>query len=187
MILPDKKAFFLAMREEFRRHIGQGRFNDPVYITRVLAVSSLPYVINGVVTAFCDPFLTFLACKVLAVANHEILTDANAVRILKSYRAAVDEHYFKTESSCTLTQQAAAARGQWLDSADCGENTDILPAWFIVYDFGNGDRHIGMVDVDGGDTLTTLEANTTAKGHSGMIAQKQRNWNCIWGYVRTYE
>lgn len=188
MNLPDKKTFFLSMLSEFEQHIGEGRFNDPAFITRILAVSGLPYAIGGVPVAFCDATLTFLGCKVLAVANGEVLTDENAVAVLKSYRPSVDKLYFATEASVGETQAQAVARGTWLSADAIGDDTDILPGWFILFDWGNGDHHIEMVRQDNGDEIDTDGANTSCPGHpSGMIARKQRDWTNVWGFYVTYK
>jgi hypothetical protein len=60
----------------------------------------------------------------------------------------------------------------------------------VIYDFGKGADHVGLVLSGDATALHTFECNTSdnAKGsnkNGGVITTKTRDWKCVKGFIRT--
>lgn len=192
----DKKTFALQMLKTMLTYLGVNRHDNREQITRWCALMGLPFAdAAGNPTSFCDIAVAWCACHAYCDLTGTAYNAGNAVAVFRTVLQDVDALSFLPSAACRITQADAIRRGTWLDAGDLDASPqDILPGWLVLYSWPDGDEadHIGIVEVDHGDSIGALEANTTgpnAQGsqiNGGTVARKQRPYNHILGFVRTY-
>ena len=89
-------------------------------------------------------------------------------------------------ASCSVLKKYAVANKQWVTS-------DYRPGDLVMMNFSGKStpQHIGIVESIDGDTLTTIEGNTSfddkgSQSNGGAVARKQRNLKYIVGAYRPF-
>lgn len=164
-------------------YVGESRANDPGQIGRFLGLFGLPFAENGAPLAFCAAGASWSACKALADLC-QIRYDANsAPRVFQAEALPrVNNWMFETSASVSNLAHAAMTRGWW--SAP-GPDVTARPGDLVCFTWASGDHHVEIIAEDDGQTFKTVGFNTTdCAGHSGVVADKQRRWDYVWGIVR---
>lgn len=81
--------------------------------------------------------------------------------------------------SCTTLMNAAKQTGQWVtDNYRAGD--------IVIFEWSNGQRHCGIVALNLGNYLQTVEGNTAYGNDSngGEVMLRERAFSCILGAVR---
>lgn len=165
-----------------RGYVGEGRLNDRAQVARFLQLFGLPYAQGGAGTPYCASFVSWCAAKALAELKGIEIDEAGAVEELQHVLPLMRQGYFLPSPSVTAIAEDAMKRGTWVAKGSGEAGPD--PGWLICYDFGGCDRHIGIVGSVEAGMLRTVEGNTCSGGHAGMVAEKQRTWAPVWGFVR---
>jgi hypothetical protein len=98
------------------------------------------------------------------------------------------EHFFAPSALCVDVIHDAMNRGRWLPITEAMEQGTRIPAGTpVFYEFFPGDHHAETVIVDvvvkEGGTFETVGDNTTLDGHTGMIAEKTRDYEYVMGFI----
>ncbi|MEI9994722.1 MAG: CHAP domain-containing protein [Rhizomicrobium sp.] len=82
----------------------------------------------------------------------------------------------------------AKGKRRWLDAKP--QATIPKPGWLVIYNFGKGADHVGIVESATGASLSTIEFNTTT-GHGsqrdgGKVARRTRRYDkTVKGFINT--
>ena len=191
----DKKTFALRMLSTAVGYLGVSRDNNRDQVTRFLNLFGLPFAgPDGSPFPFCDAGVGYSAAKAYCDLWGIGYSTASAVSVFRSVLPDVADLSFLPSAACRVTQADAVRRGSWLDAGDLDANpADILPGWLVLYSWPDGTEadHIGIVEHDNGDTISTIEFNTSgiidgSQVNGGAVARKVRPYNHILGFVRTY-
>jgi len=183
MKLPDKKTWALKALAKSIAYADAGvsRTSDPAQVGRFDAFFGL---------SLKDPFCAAEAFFCVAVSLAELIGDAMDMETLESLKPIIAAHFLTPTASCGEILADAKVRGVWLSVDAIGDNQDILPGWWVLYNWHGGDapEHVGMVEHDQGDVIADVEANTSSASNAngGTCAHKDRDWSCVLGFVRTY-
>ena len=81
--------------------------------------------------------------------------------------------------SCTALMQAAMSSGQWI-------TTDYKNGDIVIFQWGNGQRHCGVIVRTYSDCIVTIEGNTAVGNDSngGEVMLRERPYTYVLGAVR---
>ena len=129
-----------------------------------------PFCISGANAAYAQSWLE---------AKHVAFTAANLIEVALSYKAEIERDMLPVSASCSATVAALGDRFTTVD--EIGNDVSLPPGTLVIYtwpaDQGGG-HHAELLLADGGDTLQTAGANVGCH----QVADRSRNWSCIWGF-----
>lgn len=181
---PRIAAFGTLLIEQAKGWLGKSRANDRDDIAKLLALFGLPFAYQGNPVPFCAAGVSYLASRVYADATGGGFD-------LVSFLPDVDHHHFVPSPSVWDMFYVAMGKRRWVDA----KPKTLIPraGWLVVYDFGKGADHVGIVEAADGSTLTTIEFNTVpenAQGsdaNGGAVARRHRKYTLptVKGFINT--
>ena len=178
----------LAVAQEF---VGIDRAHDLEQIGRFLGLFGLGAVDGGDYVPFCAAGVSWSAAKAYAELIGAQFTAETAPAVFRNLLPAVAALSFLPSASCGVIWHDAIARGSWLSNAD-SDHTEVQAGWLVLYDWpGHGvPDHVEIV-IEAADVLSTVGFNTSGEAHGdqvngGAVAIKQRNYDQVLGFVRTW-
>jgi hypothetical protein len=168
-------------------YIGENRTDDLPEIDEWLQVEGD----DAPLDPFCAAYVSWDRAKALAQLLGVAFTPETIVSVLKAdILPVLSAHYLAPSASCGAIMRDAQAKGIWLSVAAMGDNVSLLPGWLALFCWnGSGTpEHIGFVEQDLGDTIGTVEGNTSdaSNANGGTVARKIRSLQFVVGFVKTY-
>lgn len=171
--------------------VGVTRGNAPDKVATFLKLFDLPMHMGGKPVPYCASGISFAACQAYCQIDPKVSVDPNQMlTTLRQVQTDIDHYYFKTSPSCAVMVEDAKTRGKWVKVNDAAPQ----PGWLVFYHWklDGHPNHVGMVDHLAGDTLQTVEFNTSDPQHGsesngGAVAEKERQLGHVLGYIKTYE
>ena len=181
---PRVGGFGVRLIEQAKGWLGKNRTNARDDIAKLLALFDLPFEYQGKPVPFCAAGVSFLASTVYAEASGGGFE-------LVSFLPDVDHHHFVPSPSVWDMFYVAKGKRRWLDAKP--KTLIPHPGWLVVYDFGKGADHVGIVETADGSSLTTIEFNTVpenAQGsdaNGGAVARRHRKYTLptVKGFIQT--
>jgi hypothetical protein len=99
----------------------------------------------------------------------------------------IDHYHFYPSPSVWHMFEVADAKNRWVANAG---HTVPHAGWVIVFDFGKGADHVGLVLSATAQGIQTFECNTSGvvngnQRNGGVITRKTRDWAHVKGFIRT--
>lgn len=183
--VPDIATLYAKIVEIEQGYVGEGRYNDQEQVAKFLELEGLSFAdSSGHPYAYCISFLCWSWCKALAVLMEIPFTPDNIVQVLhEQVRPILVEHFFTPSALCTDVISDLQRHGRWLSKDDAiAQGVTLVPGMPVFYEFSPGDHHAETVTEDNGDRFKTIGGNTTDGVHSGMVADKVRNYDPVLGF-----
>jgi len=191
--LPD---FNLLILKEAEKWIGLTRRNAKDKIAELLDIFNLPFDTNGKPVPFCASGISYIAALTYARADP---LNGNNVRsgTLSQYLGDVEHHHFGPSPSVLDMYHLAEGKRRWVPKPDFqklladGGKRIPQPGWLVVFDFGGGYDHVGLLEKVVERNIHTIEFNTVANGavgeerNGGAIARKIRRVEQVKGFINT--
>jgi hypothetical protein len=145
---------------------------------------------SGAYVPFCAAGLSFAACRAYCELDLQNTYDIDdPLPVLKTILTDINNHYFKPSPAVRLIKADAESRGIWVKPKDSKPK----PGWPVIFSWkqdGNP-NHIGLVSELKGDTLTTVEFNTSSgtagsQSNGGAVAKRKRKLPYVLGYVKSW-
>jgi hypothetical protein len=185
-----EKAFGAALIAQAAQWVGKGRANATDDIAKLLKIFDLPFAIDGKPVPFCAAGASYAAAQVYArryVKDEAKLTP----ELVAEYLGDIDHHHFAPTPSVWDIYYVARGKRRWKD-ADPVKLTPKL-GWLVVFDFGKGADHVGIVESYAAGIIHTIEFNTVpdnavgSEANGGMVARRKRHYSVpmIKGFIRT--
>lgn len=176
---PNFGATLLTSASQF---VGRSRSHDPDDIAEILSLFNLPYRDNsGKYVAYCAAGIAFAAALGYAEFLNKNINKFNKIQALKQILDDMDHWYYYPSPSVWSMYLVSAGKGSWKPASP--GNTVPLPGWIVIYDFGKGADHCGIIESATPEVLKTIEFNTTEKHGSetngGVVARKERKYNSL--------
>jgi hypothetical protein len=168
--------------------VGISRDDNPDGVKEFLSLFDLPYRYDsGTLVPFCAAGIAFAAALAYADFLKNSVNQFNRVSVAKQTLDDLDHWYFYPSASVWSMYFVSAGKGSWRSGSLKTVNPQ--PGWIVIYDFGKGADHCGIVETVDADALNTIEFNTTIKHGSetngGVVTTKQRKYNStIKGFIR---
>lgn len=181
MYTPEPGALRAELVRVAQGYVGENREDDPEQIGRFLGLFGLPYSPS---TPYCASGASWAACKAYADLAG-ITYDAQSAPVVFRFRvlAFVRAYMFAPSASVAEMVEGARNRG-WADAA--GPDVGLRPGDLVCYDWGGGEHHVEISTSEGHPAeFDTIGFNTSCAGHSGVVADKSRGWECVWFIIRT--
>lgn len=139
---------------------------------------------------YCATGLTYAA----ALAYQEFWNPSAPSTKIASPRESLPEldryHFYPTPSVRDMYNVALGKR-RWLDAGNRSKLPTPKPGYVIIYAFGANPDHCGIVESVSGQTLTTIEFNTSNglagdQRNGGMVARRTRPYSAsVKGFIAT--
>lgn len=188
----DDRTVALATLEAAKTYVGLNRVNGPDKVATMLKLFDLPMHLNGKPVPYCASGVSFAACLAYCKIDPKVNVDPKqpSLDTLRQVQTDIDHYYFKTSPSCAVMMDDAKKRGNWIRVNDPATPQ---PGWLVFYHWklDGHPNHVGMVDHAEGNTLHTIEFNTSDPQHAsesngGAVALKERQLGHVLGYIKTY-
>ncbi len=188
---PRNKAFNKSLIAEAALWIGKGRSNARGEITKLLEIFDLPFAYpDKTPLPFCAAGVSYVAALVYARRN--IDNEAKLTRTtVAQYLGDVEQYHFGPTPSVWDMYFGARYKRRWSDANPA--KLAPKPGWLVVFDFGAGADHVGIVEGYEAGFIRTIEFNTVpenavgSEANGGMVARRRRRYirPGIKGFVRT--
>jgi len=183
---PRSDDFLKMMAATSAEFVGATRANAHDKIAQMLELFDLPFQdqTSGKVIPFCASGLAYItALAYLRLWKH----DVNLSR-LRGALAEIDHYHFFPSPSVWDMFNVALGKHSWVPANP--QTTLPKPGWVVIYDFGKGADHVGLVLSADKYQLHTFECNTSGKvdgsqQNGGVIANRDRDWKHVKGFIRT--
>jgi hypothetical protein len=135
---------------------------------------------------FCAAGTSYAFAKAVSDVTKNPVTPQNAVFVLTANRATVNHYFFHTHTAVAEIRSDAEATGNFIPMRPDAW-TQVRAGYLVVYHFDTG-NHIGIVKVANSQGISTVEFNTTTngKGQAGYVCDRQRSYDNVVGFVKTY-
>lgn len=190
----SKRASFEPRRKEFPKHlvttarkfVGKNRHETPEEIAQFLDLFDLPFRWpDGTFVPFCASGLSHVA----ALAYAELLHRPSGLSTYRNLLADLEHHWFFPTPSVRFMALHAEAK-QRLKVVTAQEKPKPKPGWIVIYNFGKGYDHCGIVVNANVHELHTIEFNTAGTVHgnqrnSGVVAERKRRYGQVRAFIET--
>jgi hypothetical protein len=179
---PDFKKLVLDAAEPFR---GFSRDTQPDAIKTMLELFELSFCDeHGKFVPFCASGLAYIVA--LGYCKYWKRTDTK-LSTLRSALADIEHHHFFPSPSVRHMLNVADAKNRWKPKTAMNLPD---PGWIVIYDFGKGADHVGLVLNANASGLETFECNTSGvingnQRNGGVITIKNRKYTNVRGYINT--
>jgi hypothetical protein len=178
----DFPAMVTHAAQEF---LGRSRDNSRESITEMLGLFDLPFEYSaGHPVPFCASGLAYVVALAYTREWKRHKTD---LLTLRGALPEIDHYHFYPSPSVWHMFEVADAKNRWVANAG-----HIVPhaGWVIVFDFGKGADHVGLVLSATTQGIQTFECNTSGvadgnQRNGGVITRKTRDWAHVKGFIRT--
>jgi hypothetical protein len=199
---PAGRTAFDDWRKEFpgqivaiaKKLVGCSRARTPGVIADFLDLFDLPFkTADGRFVPYAAAAVSFVGAMAYCDLINRSYNDGNHRAVFRLVLPDLDHWYFTPTPSCWDSFRLAAGRRRWAENPH-RETAPALfphPGWIVVYNFGKGADHCGIVETADEQTLQTIEFNTrpddgdTAAQEGGAVATKRRNYDHVKGFVVT--
>lgn len=195
LVFGTQKASFAPHTPEFSTRliataatlVGRSRSTHRNDIAAFLALFRLPFEANGSPVPYCAAGLAFAAASAYADLLSMPVTEFDRLRKYRSILADLEHWYFYPSPSCWDMYHIAAGKRRWVAQ---GSEVVPKPGWVVIFDFGKGADHCGIVESADKTGIRTIEFNTSVvrngdQRDGGVIAKKDRPYGLVKGYIRT--
>lgn len=181
LALPNFAENYLKTAESY---LGVSRSDNLPQVARFLSLFDFPTKINNVWVPFCAAGASYSALKTFCILKGYSFTEENAIDVFKSHKAEFKSEYFLPSPSCGQIMQDAQKRNKWMKKDDYQPN----PGDLVLYNWKGGTwpEHIGIIQNTNNKIISTIEFNTSSINNinGGAVNKRQRNLNCVLGYVK---
>jgi hypothetical protein len=178
---PQSKDFGTKLIAAATEFLGKSRATNPDEIGEMLDLFGLPFKYsNGNYVPYCAAGLCFAAgiayARDLGIAYNQF----DRVSTVRGLLADMEHWYFYPTPSVWDMFLVGAGKHRWVDA---NVNPKPIPrrGWIIIYNFGKGADHCGVVEATEDNNLHTIEFNTAIRNGSetngGVVAKKTRPYN----------
>jgi hypothetical protein len=187
---PRDMVFGASLVAQASQWVGKGRSNAKDEIAKLLALFDLPYANGDRPVPFCAAGASYVAASVYA--KRSLNDDAKlTLQAVGDYLGDVDHYHFVPTPSVWDMFYGAMAKRRWR-AADPPKLVP-KPGWLVIFDFGKGADHVGIVERYASGVINTIEFNTVpenavgSEANGGMVARRRRSYlrPMIKGFVRT--
>lgn len=174
-----------------RRFVGNGRTATPERVAAFFGLFDTPPTQpDGRPAGFCAAGVGFVAAMTYCDLVGRSYNDANRLTVFRAVLPDVEHWYFYPTPSCWDLYRMAAGSRRWIEHPERDDGGFAHPGWIVVYDFGKGADHCGIVETADAGGLHTIEFNTVAEGGgdpaaSGTVAARRRGYQHVKGFVVT--
>jgi hypothetical protein len=164
-------------------YAGKSRANARPLISQMLELFNLPFVTeDGKPVPFCASGLVYITA--LAYLQH--WREEASFENLQGVLPEIDHYHFFPSPSVWDMYYVALGKRRWVP---VGRSTP-RAGWIVVYDFGKGADHVGLVLSANVEGMHTFECNTSgsidgSQRNGGVIATRDRGFKNVKGYIRT--
>jgi hypothetical protein len=178
---PKSKDFGAKLIVAAAQFVGKSRAKTPEEITDMLDLFGLSFKYgNGTYVPYCAAGLSFAAAAAYANDLKISYNQFDQTSTLRELLADMEHWYFYATPSVWDMYLVQAGKHRWVD-ASVDPKPVPLPGWIIIYNFGKGADHCGIVEAMEGENIHTIEFNTTIRNGSetngGVVARKTRSYN----------
>jgi len=150
---PQIQNFPKLLVEQASAWVGKSRAKDRGEITKLLSLFDLPFESDGKPVPFCAAGASYVASTVYARARASRTGDAQAAADLAQFLGDVDHYHFGPSPSVWDMFYLAKGKRHWHD-AKAGFTPP--PGWLVIFDFGKGADHVGIVDRSDKGSISTI-------------------------------
>jgi hypothetical protein len=182
---PRAKNFVEMVKKTTQEFVGRTRENSRESIAQMLRLFDLPFEYGtGEPVPFCASGLAYVAALAYAREWGRHKTD---ISTLRGVLPEIDHYHFFPSSSVWHMYEVAQAKNRWFAYT---AGTMPQAGWVVVYDFGKGADHVGLVLSADQGGMQTFECNTSGvvdgnQRNGGVIALRTRTWAHVKGFIRT--
>jgi len=176
---PKFPDFRERLLKEASDWVGKSRSTNKDEISTLLRFFNLPFSNEKGPIPYCAAGISYVAAMVYArkvYPTGEITTGT-----LSNFVAEVERYHFYPTPNVRGIQLVGEAKDNWVPAV----NKDKSPAkpkrgWLVLFNWGSGQNHIGVVENVLKDRLQTIEFNTSAEGvagsqrQGGTVARRER-------------
>lgn len=141
---------------------------------------------KGKYVPFCAAGLSFAACQAYCEIAPTVSYDKNDASTLKATLTDINKYYFKPSPAVRVIKADAIQKKTWVKP---GEEAP-KKGWPVLFSWNRDGtpNHIGLVEGLQGETLHTVEYNTSPENQSngGTVARRERKLSFVLGYVKTW-
>lgn len=163
---------------------GKSRANSRPLVSQMLEIFNLPYETSTdrKPVPFCASGLVYIT----AVAYLQQWGQAASFENLQGVLPEIDHYHFFPSPSVWDMYYVALGKRRWVPVGRAIPR----PGWIVVYDFGKGADHVGLVLSATTQGIHTFECNTSgnvngSQQNGGVMTTKDRGFKNVKGYIRT--
>ncbi len=147
--------FFSLVWKTARDFVGDSRKTDQESISKMLELFELPFQSkSGEYIPFCAAGLSYI----VALAYVGYWGKKLSLSTLRGALQDIDHYHFFPSPSVWDMYNVAKAKRRWTDRS---KSPIPLSGWLVIYDFGKGADHVGLVIQAGANGMKTFECNTS--------------------------
>lgn len=188
---PRDASFPAKLLAVAQRFVGMDRVKNEEEVASFLDLFDLPFRDKtGDFIPYCASGLTYAA----ALAYQEFWTPnapSTKISALRESMPELDHYHFYPTPSVRDMYHVALGKRRWLDAGNRAKLPTPKPGYVVIYAFGSGPDHCGIVEAINGQTLTTIEFNTSNglsgdQRNGGMVARRTRPYGAsVKGFIAT--
>lgn len=186
---PRTSDFAGLIGDSALQFVGMSRATARSTISDMLALFELPFE-NGPNSPvpFCAAglsFITAIAYVGFWKGDKEYWNKNKDWASVRDALHEIDRYHFYPSPSVWDMYYIALGKRRWV-----AKGKQPQPGWLVIYDFGKGADHVGLVLKSSESGIHTFECNTSgmvngSQQNGGVIAVRDRDLTSVKGYIRT--
>jgi hypothetical protein len=187
---PRADNFAALLASTALQYVGQSRNTAKPLVSQMLELFQLPFEYKpDHPVPFCAAGLSYVvAIAYVGFWNNDKTYWATHTNwdTLRGALHEIDRYHFYPSPSVWDMYYVALGKRRWLPR----DSKQPKPGWLVIYDFGGGADHVGLILSATATAIHTFECNTSGKvngnqQNGGVIAIRDRSMGTVKGYIRT--